>query len=64
MEANTFIDCNFDVIVKNEKYHINRVWRKKDGNPCWWEGSIIRDGVEFMRIFGPDEITIPEIYHA
>jgi len=54
-------ECDFDVIYKNEKYHIFEMWIQPNGYPAFYEGTTDRNGVSCIHTFTPDEIPVPEI---
>ena len=61
MEANRKEDCNFDVIVKGRKWHINTAWIQPNGEVAWFDASTERNGVTFYQIFSPDELEHPQV---
>ena len=61
MEANRKECCDFNVEFRGETWHIEMAWIQANGKPAWYDGSTHREGVKFMRTFGPSEIDVPQI---
>jgi len=61
MEANRKEHCDFDAVVNGETWHIEMAWLQKNGDVAWYDGGTFRNGVKFLRIFGPQEISPPPV---
>jgi len=57
MEANRKQCSDFNITVNGEEWHVEMTYIQANGDPAWYVASIFRDGVKFMRDFGPDELT-------
>ncbi len=52
--------CDFDVMFRGRKYHIDIAMIDHEENVVWYEGTTQKMGVPFSRLFAPSEIEVPK----